>query len=420
MFFFFFFFKQKTAYEMLRSLVGSEMCIRDRPHLERVLNLPANSLTKEIELTQDLMTLMLEHELPSDMLSFSRETEEEQPLSAVRKHVAAMNTMIENAKRREVADLQTKAKATKVKATKAAEEETPGLFPGNPRSLPGSRGYQESHDWIGSETATTGQVNGQSNSAVSRLNTLNDQLERMRARAPPSSAQGVLAAAELAAEAAEASASQVTGPSTTPSKQQQQFVPLRSKHQSGENGEGDADDYTSIVAEMDARIEQMDPHGALRPTIIKVTDRWRKKSRKGLLGQTTSRGLTEDDQEKEKRRALGLLDALTRGGGLELHEAALHVIVVATHHFDKSVMKTVVQDNVNPVERLECSMLLLASLVHRVPVPSLVSGVHLDQTHCPSLLGAQESGSLSRAPSSSRSQVMNASTVLPLDTVPDL
>ena len=28
----FFFFKQKTAYEMLRRLVGSEMCIRDRAH----------------------------------------------------------------------------------------------------------------------------------------------------------------------------------------------------------------------------------------------------------------------------------------------------------------------------------------------------------------------------------------------------
>eukprot|EP00831_Metopus_contortus_P016735 TRINITY_DN17052_c0_g2_i2.p1 TRINITY_DN17052_c0_g2~~TRINITY_DN17052_c0_g2_i2.p1 ORF type:complete len:106 (-),score=34.92 TRINITY_DN17052_c0_g2_i2:164-481(-) len=28
--FFFFFFKQKTAYEMQRGLVGSEMCIRDR------------------------------------------------------------------------------------------------------------------------------------------------------------------------------------------------------------------------------------------------------------------------------------------------------------------------------------------------------------------------------------------------------
>ena len=31
---FFFFFKQKTAYEMLRSLVGSEMCIRDRHYKE--------------------------------------------------------------------------------------------------------------------------------------------------------------------------------------------------------------------------------------------------------------------------------------------------------------------------------------------------------------------------------------------------
>ena len=30
--FVFFFFKQKTAYEMLRSLVGSEMCIRDSPN----------------------------------------------------------------------------------------------------------------------------------------------------------------------------------------------------------------------------------------------------------------------------------------------------------------------------------------------------------------------------------------------------
>src|SRR5678816_2635651 len=35
LFFFFFFFKQKTAYEMLRSLVGSEMCIRDRPRTRR-------------------------------------------------------------------------------------------------------------------------------------------------------------------------------------------------------------------------------------------------------------------------------------------------------------------------------------------------------------------------------------------------
>eukprot|EP00658_Telonema_sp_P-2_P040486 TRINITY_DN28953_c0_g1_i2.p1 TRINITY_DN28953_c0_g1~~TRINITY_DN28953_c0_g1_i2.p1 ORF type:complete len:233 (-),score=44.00 TRINITY_DN28953_c0_g1_i2:234-932(-) len=39
---FFFFFKQKTAYEMLRSLVGSEMCIRDR--YQRRVRGPSSSL----------------------------------------------------------------------------------------------------------------------------------------------------------------------------------------------------------------------------------------------------------------------------------------------------------------------------------------------------------------------------------------
>ena len=38
-----FFFKQKTAYEVLRSLVGSEMCIRDRP----VTPWPGVSLTPD-------------------------------------------------------------------------------------------------------------------------------------------------------------------------------------------------------------------------------------------------------------------------------------------------------------------------------------------------------------------------------------
>ena len=45
--FFFFFFKQKTAYEMLRSLVGSEMCIRDSgrrgPHRPHALQHPGRS-----------------------------------------------------------------------------------------------------------------------------------------------------------------------------------------------------------------------------------------------------------------------------------------------------------------------------------------------------------------------------------------
>eukprot|EP00658_Telonema_sp_P-2_P070133 TRINITY_DN5973_c0_g1_i1.p1 TRINITY_DN5973_c0_g1~~TRINITY_DN5973_c0_g1_i1.p1 ORF type:complete len:111 (+),score=21.34 TRINITY_DN5973_c0_g1_i1:76-408(+) len=40
LFLFFFFFKQKTAYEMLRSLVGSEMCIRDRFYVPKNCDRP--------------------------------------------------------------------------------------------------------------------------------------------------------------------------------------------------------------------------------------------------------------------------------------------------------------------------------------------------------------------------------------------
>eukprot|EP00658_Telonema_sp_P-2_P015871 TRINITY_DN16132_c0_g1_i7.p1 TRINITY_DN16132_c0_g1~~TRINITY_DN16132_c0_g1_i7.p1 ORF type:complete len:199 (+),score=29.14 TRINITY_DN16132_c0_g1_i7:23-619(+) len=48
---FFFFFKQKTAYEMLRSLVGSEMCIRDRIKTLPSSFLRGNTTLESIDLT---------------------------------------------------------------------------------------------------------------------------------------------------------------------------------------------------------------------------------------------------------------------------------------------------------------------------------------------------------------------------------
>eukprot|EP00825_Cyclidium_porcatum_P034664 TRINITY_DN36430_c0_g1_i3.p1 TRINITY_DN36430_c0_g1~~TRINITY_DN36430_c0_g1_i3.p1 ORF type:complete len:171 (+),score=28.19 TRINITY_DN36430_c0_g1_i3:50-562(+) len=47
--FFFFFFKQKTAYEIMPSLVGSEMCIRDRCNNDKPVK-RNNALWKEIDL----------------------------------------------------------------------------------------------------------------------------------------------------------------------------------------------------------------------------------------------------------------------------------------------------------------------------------------------------------------------------------
>ncbi|WP_411142573.1 GTP-binding protein, partial [Campylobacter coli] len=46
----FFFFKQKTAYEMLRSLVGSEMCIRDSVYIALENNLEIIPVINKIDL----------------------------------------------------------------------------------------------------------------------------------------------------------------------------------------------------------------------------------------------------------------------------------------------------------------------------------------------------------------------------------
>eukprot|EP00658_Telonema_sp_P-2_P037147 TRINITY_DN26746_c0_g1_i2.p2 TRINITY_DN26746_c0_g1~~TRINITY_DN26746_c0_g1_i2.p2 ORF type:complete len:110 (-),score=52.26 TRINITY_DN26746_c0_g1_i2:82-411(-) len=53
---FFFFFKQKTAYEMLRSLVGSEMCIRDRRKSIQRLRKECNTLRTENEHNSKTLT----------------------------------------------------------------------------------------------------------------------------------------------------------------------------------------------------------------------------------------------------------------------------------------------------------------------------------------------------------------------------
>ena len=47
-------------------------------------------------------------------------------------------------------------------------------------------------------------------------------------------------------------------------------------------------------------------------------------------------------------------------------------MVCATHCFDKSLIDTVVQDNVNPIEKLERSTLIVASTIHGLPAAAML------------------------------------------------
>merc|ERR550532_2941381 len=88
------------------------LVIQIKPQLEKVLRLPEDSLTKEIKLTQDLMELFIEYQMPSDLLSFDGQdvaagaelvgAAAPERLEAVRAHVKAMMDLIADAKKQEI------------------------------------------------------------------------------------------------------------------------------------------------------------------------------------------------------------------------------------------------------------------------------------------------------------------------------
>ncbi len=131
-------------------------------------------------------------------------------------------------------------------------------------------------------------------------------------------------------------------------------------------------DYTLVPPQLEKKYEELDVDGALRPTIINPGNSWTKTSQKSLLSAPSTSGLGTEEQGKERSRAFDLLDALTKSGDLSVEQCALHVVIAATHCFDKTLFNTVIQDNVNPIEKVERSSLIVASTIHAVPPHQLV------------------------------------------------
>lgn len=132
-------------------------------------------------------------------------------------------------------------------------------------------------------------------------------------------------------------------------------------------------DFTLIPHTLDAAIEKNGEGNALRSTTVKTDDCWVRNRQENLLTGLKKQSLSSEEIKKEKNKAFDLLDALSRSGSLPIAYSELHVVIAVTHCFDKDVMSTVICDNVNPIEKLECSTLLLASAVHGVPARELIA-----------------------------------------------
>jgi hypothetical protein len=132
-------------------------------------------------------------------------------------------------------------------------------------------------------------------------------------------------------------------------------------------------DYTRIPAALDRQFEALDEDGAVRSTILKTGPVWKRTTQKGLLGAPGTQSLREPEQKAEKHKAFDLLDALTKSGALPMEDASLHVVVAATHRFDRTLLDTVIEANVNPIEKVERSLVLVGTTIHGRSAAELVA-----------------------------------------------
>lgn len=340
----------------LESTLFGVCIIQVKPQLEKLLKLPPDSLTKEIKLTQELLELFIEYQIPSDLLSYDGLTEAPvaDKVARVREYTARMYEMINLSKRREIEEEQAR-EALRLAEMNRTAAPPPMAFGPPPAPAPG----------------------GMPMPPMARSMAMPASMGAAPMRSAPMPAAPMPAAPPPAAPppAPPDAASTRRAPTPVPKRPATVVQPRdpSAGTPADEGSSGDVRDYTKVPGELDRRFEELDDDAALRATLIHPHDMWLREQQKGLLSEPEEELLRADEQKKEKNKTFDLLDALTKSGALPIEDASLHVVIAATHRFDKTLLDTVIQDNVNPIEKVERSLMIVGSTVFGLPATELLA-----------------------------------------------
>ena len=358
----------------LESTLFAVCVIQIKPQLERLLKLEPDSLTKEIKLTQELLSLFIEYQIPSDLLSYdgAPEAEPAQKLARVTEYVGKMFEMIHTSKQRELAEERERealrlaeANRTVMVATAAPPMSAMALGAGFGPPPPAPGGYG------GPPPPSPAAFAPPPQAAPSPSVARTQQLPAPAAAPPPVAKQAPPPARPAASTDATTSTTSAASAASVASTTSAASV--ASVASAGGASAGDLVDYTKLPALLDKRFEELDEDGALRATILRPGDRWTRSAQKGLLSAPAQASLSAKQQKEEKNRAFDLLDALTKSGALPIEDASLHVVLAATHGFDQTLLETVIQDNVNPIEKVERSLMIVGTTIHGRPAAELLA-----------------------------------------------
>ena len=368
-----------------------------KPQLEVVLMLPSDSLTKEIRLTQDLMELFIKYQIPSDLLSFDdKMSTADSPtarLDVVKGHVKNMRTVMYESKANQIKERMREETYNNPVPCRSSEMLAhcgpPGCGSESREMLSIQAMLSEQASCVKRRVGPTSQKKMVQPLCGARATTA--QVD-FRVKCMDSSLSCELA---VDRESVITTARVEKGGSDIPGSNKMRYDNSNEQQkgniESSENASSSSTsasayagsgasidgreviDFTKYAGLLDKMYEELDPDSALRPTIINPSDQWTKKSTESLMSEPTTALLTATELNDAKQATFELLDALTRSGALVMESASLHVVIAATHCFDKTLMDTVVQGNVNPIERAERSAVIMATTIHRLPASALLS-----------------------------------------------
>ncbi|KAJ3167544.1 hypothetical protein HDU87_001493 [Geranomyces variabilis] len=341
------------------------VCVVDiKPQMELLLNLPPDSLTKEIKLAQDLEHLFVQYQIPSDLLRFDvaachdadRDAATDAArINAVKRYTAHIYSIIKAA---ETKEMEAKARAQhQVREEKdgfsrdaPALRETPIIGPISFAALSGallnySLGPSSVLEPPVHSNSTTG-TGGKTTSITAHDSSLVAPMATSVLKIPNLQAS-------LSADMSITSTSACLGSSHSP---------LRMTKGNGTTSSDPHHDFVVLPKALTNALGTM-PHAAVRPAILCIQDRWTRSRAKSILHPPTTTTLDISAQRAERDAAFHLLDALSRSGELTLENVHLHVICAATHAFDRTLVDTVIRGNVDPLSVIRETNLVIAGAV---------------------------------------------------------
>mmetsp|Transcript_21420 Transcript_21420/g.25796 ORF Transcript_21420/g.25796 Transcript_21420/m.25796 type:complete len:1044 (-) Transcript_21420:378-3509(-) len=438
------------------SLAGI-LVVQLKPQLERLLKLPEDSLTKEIALTQNLLELFIEYQIPSDLLTFDGEEGETagNKVAAVKQHVQNIMDMIEKEKKAEVEAATQQAQFNRPRM----EPDSRGLFgggapteganpygysptspvyspaspaysPTSPAYCPTSPAYEVASAYAAGTPVVFGggdapgppppapgfSFGGSKGLARAKGGAKGGGGKKGGGRGAPPSMLGRESQPQILKQSQQEQRS-TAGVAATPMAAEAKSVSHsdgdrwhadgvameddQSGDRVGDHSRGEMEmemgmemDVTQIPVMLDQQYKDLDVDAAIRPTKVKFDVPWVYETQKSLLAKRIKSYLAESNLGEYKDKAFDLLDALSRSGTMTLEDTSLHLIVAATHSFDHTLMDVVIKENVNPVEKIERSSLIIASTIQGREAKELIRESKIPRlaSYSPMLLTQKKGG----------------------------